>query len=94
MGRPGRPLGLAHGRGSPGCGAAWRADRTRAPVLLRVRGTMGAMSSTQQALIVGGGIGGLAAALAALRAGWEVRLFERAASISEAPCRRGPRPGC
>lgn len=41
------------------------------------------MSSTQQALIVGGGIGGLAAALAALRAGWEVRLFERAASFSE-----------
>jgi salicylate hydroxylase len=37
----------------------------------------------QQALIAGGGIGGLAAALAASRAGWEVRLFERAAAFSE-----------
>jgi len=37
----------------------------------------------QQAVIVGGGIGGLAAALAASRAGWEVRLFERAAAFSE-----------
>ena len=32
---------------------------------------------TQQALIAGGGIGGLAAALSASRAGWEVRLYER-----------------
>ncbi|MHB1200948.1 MAG: FAD-dependent monooxygenase [Polaromonas sp.] len=37
----------------------------------------------QQAVIAGGGIGGLAAALAASRAGWEVRLFERAAAFSE-----------
>ncbi|HEV8691253.1 MAG TPA: FAD-dependent monooxygenase, partial [Ideonella sp.] len=39
--------------------------------------------TTRQALIAGGGIGGLAAALAASRAGWEVRLFERAAAFSE-----------
>jgi salicylate hydroxylase len=37
----------------------------------------------KQLLIAGGGIGGLAAALAAARAGWRVRLFERAASFSE-----------
>ncbi|MFT3812266.1 MAG: FAD-dependent monooxygenase [Acidovorax sp.] len=37
----------------------------------------------QQLLIAGGGIGGLAAGLAAVRAGWEVRLFERAAAFSE-----------
>ena len=30
---------------------------------------------TQQALIAGGGIGGLAAALSASRAGWGVRLY-------------------
>ena len=41
------------------------------------------MSSTQQALIAGGGIGGLAAALAVARAGWQVRLFERAEAFSE-----------
>lgn len=32
----------------------------------------------KQVLIAGGGIGGLAAALGSARAGWEVRLFERA----------------
>ncbi|MEO6974129.1 MAG: FAD-dependent monooxygenase, partial [Rhodoferax sp.] len=37
----------------------------------------------RQALISGGGIGGLAAALACTRAGWEVRLFERARVFSE-----------
>lgn len=37
----------------------------------------------RQALISGGGIGGLAAALACTRAGWEVRLFERAPVFSE-----------
>lgn len=37
----------------------------------------------RQALIAGGGIGGLAAALAASRAGWDVRLFERASVFSE-----------
>jgi salicylate hydroxylase len=41
------------------------------------------MSTTQQLLVAGGGIGGLAAALAAARAGWEVRLFERAPQFSE-----------
>lgn len=35
------------------------------------------------ALIAGGGIGGLAAALALGRAGWSVRLFEQAAAFSE-----------
>jgi len=38
---------------------------------------------TRQALIVGGGIGGLAGALACSRAGWPVRLFERASEFSE-----------
>jgi salicylate hydroxylase len=38
---------------------------------------------TRQALIAGGGLGGLAAALAASRAGWDVRLFERAPAFSE-----------
>jgi salicylate hydroxylase len=36
-----------------------------------------------QALIAGGGIGGLAAALATARAGWTVRLYERAPFFSE-----------
>jgi salicylate hydroxylase len=38
---------------------------------------------TKQALIVGGGIGGLAAALACSRALWPVRLFEQASEFSE-----------
>ncbi len=38
---------------------------------------------TQQALIVGGGIGGLSAALACSRAGWDVRLYEQASQLSE-----------
>ncbi|HYW56046.1 MAG TPA: FAD-dependent monooxygenase [Polaromonas sp.] len=38
---------------------------------------------TKQALIAGGGIGGLAAALAVARAGWVVRLYERAPLFSE-----------
>ncbi|MDQ3060923.1 MAG: FAD-dependent monooxygenase [Pseudomonadota bacterium] len=38
---------------------------------------------TRQVLIAGGGIGGLAAALAASRAGWDVRLYERAPAFSE-----------
>ena len=37
----------------------------------------------KQLLIAGGGIGGMAAALAASRAGWEARLYERAAAFSE-----------
>jgi len=37
----------------------------------------------KQVLIAGGGIGGLSAALACARAGWEVRLFERAAEFGE-----------
>ena len=41
------------------------------------------MTTTQQLLIAGGGIGGLAAALAVARAGWEVRLYERAAEFTE-----------
>jgi salicylate hydroxylase len=36
-----------------------------------------------QALVAGGGIGGLAAALAASRAGWDVRLFEQAPAFGE-----------
>lgn len=41
------------------------------------------MSAISQLLIAGGGIGGMAAAVAASRAGWEVRLFERASEFSE-----------
>jgi len=37
----------------------------------------------KQLLVAGGGIGGLAAALGAARAGWDVRLYERAAEFSE-----------
>lgn len=37
----------------------------------------------KQVLIAGGGIGGLAAALGASHAGWDVRLYERAAAFSE-----------
>ena len=36
-----------------------------------------------QILVSGGGIGGMAAALAASRAGWDVRLFERTPAFSE-----------
>jgi 2-polyprenyl-6-methoxyphenol hydroxylase-like FAD-dependent oxidoreductase len=39
--------------------------------------------ATRTALIVGAGIGGLAGAVALRRAGWEVRVFERAASPRE-----------
>ena len=38
---------------------------------------------TKQVLIVGAGMGGLAAALACTRAGWEPRLYEQAAQLSE-----------
>ncbi|MEP6588681.1 MAG: FAD-dependent monooxygenase, partial [Polaromonas sp.] len=38
---------------------------------------------SRQALVAGGGIGGLAAALSASRAGWDVRLYERAPAFSE-----------
>lgn len=37
----------------------------------------------KQVLIAGGGIGGLAAAIAAAKADWDVRLFERATQFSE-----------
>lgn len=38
---------------------------------------------SRQVLVAGGGIGGLAAALAASRAGWDVRLYERAPAFTE-----------
>lgn len=38
---------------------------------------------SQQILIAGGGIGGMAAALATSRAGWDVRLFEQAPAFGE-----------
>jgi salicylate hydroxylase len=38
---------------------------------------------TKQVLVAGGGIGGLAAALACTRAGWESRLYEQAPELSE-----------
>lgn len=37
----------------------------------------------KQVLVAGGGIGGLAAALGASRAGWDVRLYERALAFGE-----------
>src|SRR5688572_25270436 len=37
----------------------------------------------RQALVVGAGIGGLSAAIALRKAGWEVRVFERSASLRE-----------
>lgn len=39
--------------------------------------------ASKQLLIVGGGIGGLAAALACSRAGWPVRLYEQAPAFAE-----------
>ena len=42
-----------------------------------------ALRMTRQALIAGGGIGGLAAALSTSRAGWGVSLYERAQVFSE-----------
>jgi len=44
---------------------------------------MPSVPSKNSALIVGAGIGGLAAALALRRAGWDVRVFERAVSPRE-----------
>jgi len=41
------------------------------------------MASPPRALIVGAGIGGLAAAIALRRSGWQVRVFERAAASLE-----------
>ncbi|MGC3987741.1 MAG: FAD-dependent monooxygenase [Pseudorhodoferax sp.] len=41
------------------------------------------MAHPKQLLVAGGGIGGLAAALACARQGWQVRVFERAAAFSE-----------
>ena len=38
---------------------------------------------TRTALIVGAGIGGLSAAISLRQAGWNVRVFERAASVRE-----------
>ena len=38
---------------------------------------------TRTALIVGAGIGGLSAAIALRKAGWHVRVFERASSVRE-----------
>lgn len=38
---------------------------------------------TRELLVAGGGIGGLAAAIAARHAGWEARLFEQAEAFSE-----------
>ena len=42
-----------------------------------------AHSKQRTALIVGAGIGGLAAGLALQRVGWHVRIFERAATVRE-----------
>ena len=41
------------------------------------------MSSSRKALIVGGGIGGLSAAIAMKRIGWEVCVFEQAPELTE-----------
>src|SRR5262245_50831806 len=41
------------------------------------------MALPQEILIAGGGIGGLAAALALARSGWRVRVLEKAAEFTE-----------
>lgn len=41
------------------------------------------MAVTRTALVVGAGIGGLSAAIFLRKAGWKVRVFERAASVRE-----------
>ena len=41
------------------------------------------MSGAPQALVVGGGIGGLAAALALQRVGWRARVLERSPVLTE-----------
>ncbi len=41
------------------------------------------MAVTRTALVVGAGIGGLSAAISLRKAGWKVRVFERAASVRE-----------
>jgi salicylate hydroxylase len=41
------------------------------------------MSTPKQLLVAGGGIGGVAAALACARQGWQVRLFERTEAFGE-----------
>ena len=41
------------------------------------------MSAPQQLLIAGGGIGAMAAACAVARAGWQVRMYERAPQFAE-----------
>ena len=46
------------------------------------------------ALIVGAGIGGLSAGIALQRAGWNVRIFERAATTARTGFRTWPRPEC
>jgi len=38
---------------------------------------------TRQALIIGGGISGMTAAIALRQAGWDVDLYERAAELTE-----------
>ncbi len=48
-----------------------------------MNGMRGATVVSRRALIVGAGIGGLAAALALRRAQWEVRVFERSAGVRE-----------
>ncbi|HEX8358675.1 MAG TPA: NAD(P)-binding protein, partial [Longimicrobium sp.] len=40
-------------------------------------------SGTRPIIIAGGGIGGLSAAIALRRAGWEARVFERAPELRE-----------
>ena len=56
---------------------ALTSDKDNLPRLV----TIGSM--TKKAIVAGGGIGGLAAALAAFRAGWDVSLFERSSAFSE-----------
>ena len=46
-------------------------------------GIIADVAGARSALIVGAGIGGLAAGLALKRAGWQVRIFERAANPRE-----------
>ncbi len=53
-------------------------------VACRVNAGLGIVPAMERtALIAGAGIGGLSAGIALQRAGWQVRVFERAASVRE-----------
>jgi 2-polyprenyl-6-methoxyphenol hydroxylase-like FAD-dependent oxidoreductase len=69
-----------------GCGGAPSGLRNRLPSkwsLFSTRRTIIDVTVARSALIVGAGIGGLAAGVALRRGGWHIRIFERATSLRE-----------